>query len=258
MAQWDSGQYLKFERERTQPAVDLAARLDGSPVAHVLDVGCGPGNSTRVLRERFPEARILGVDSSPEMIAAARTTLPEGEFFLCDAGKALPTLGLGRFDVVFSNACIQWIPDHRRLVRDMLSLLRPGGMLAVQTPMQQTEPIHHIIDELVASARWRDCFAAPRLFHNLSPGDYFDLLAETAADFTLWQTTYHHVLASHADIVEWYRATGLRPYLAALSEAERVAFEADVLARVEQAYPRQKDGRIIFRFPRFFFTATAA
>lgn len=258
MVQWDSGQYLKFERERTQPAVDLAARLDGSPVAHVLDVGCGPGNSTRVLRERFPDARILGVDSSPEMIAAARTNLPEGEFALCDAGKELPPLGVGRFDVVFSNACIQWIPDHRRLVRDMLSLLRPGGMLAVQTPMQQTEPIHHIIDELVASARWRDCFAAPRLFHNLSPSDYFDLLAETAADFTLWQTTYHHVLASHADIMEWYRATGLRPYLAALSEADRAVFEADVLARVEQAYPRQQDGRIIFRFPRFFFTATAA
>lgn len=257
MAQWDSAQYLRFERERTQPAIDLAGRIDCPAPRDVLDVGCGPGNSSRVLAERFPEAKILGIDSSPDMIAAAKAGHPDLEFALCDAGKDLPSLGKGRFDVVFSNACIQWIPDHPGLLRGMLALLRPGGVLAVQTPMNYEEPIHRIIADLVAGPKWQGAFANPRIFHNLPPGRYFDLLSELAADFGLWQTTYYHVLGSHADIMEWYRGTGLRPYLSALSEPDKAAFEADVFGEVVQAYPKQRDGRIIFRFPRFFFTATA-
>jgi trans-aconitate 2-methyltransferase len=251
---WDSGQYLKFEVERTQPARDLAARIAVGDVRDVLDVGCGPGNSSRVLAERFPGARVRGIDSSPEMIAAAAAKHGDLEFSLCDAGKDLGKLGR-TFDVVFSNACIQWIPDHPKLVRDMLGLLRPGGVLAVQTPMNYDEPIHKIIAGLVAGEKWQGAFASPRIFYNLRPGEYFDLLAEAAGDFTLWQTTYYHVLRSHADIMEWYRGTGLRPYLSALPEADRAAFEADVFAEVITQYPKQRDGRIIFRFPRFFFTA---
>jgi len=257
MAIWDSAQYLKFEQERTQPAIDLAARAACDAPANVLDLGCGPGNSSRVLAERFPGARILGIDSSPEMIAAARANHPDLKFALCDAARDLPSFGHGVFDVVFSNACIQWIPNHPDLLRDMLSLLRPGGVLAVQTPMNYEEPIHRIIAELVDGEKWAGAFANPRIFHNLLPGQYFDLLSELAAAFALWQTTYYHVLGSHADIMEWYRGTGLRPYLSALPKEERAAFEADVRDRVVQAYPKQKDGRIIFRFPRFFFTATA-
>ena len=257
MADWDSAQYLKFEQERTQPAIDLAGRIAGCAPRDVLDMGCGPGNSSRVLAGRFPEAQILGVDSSPEMIAAAKANHPDLEFALCDAGRQLPSLGQGAFDVVFSNACIQWIPNHPDLLRDMLSLLRPGGVLAVQTPMNYEEPIHRIISELVAGEKWAGAFPNPRIFYNLLPGQYFDLLSELAADFVLWQTTYYHVLGSHADIMEWYRGTGLRPYLSALPDEESAAFEADVRDRVVQAYPKQRDGRIIFRFPRFFFTATA-
>ncbi len=253
---WDSGQYLKFEAQRTQPARDLAARIGREGVRDVLDVGCGPGNSSRVLAERFPGARVRGIDSSPEMIAAARARHPDLEFSLCDAGKELATLGLA-FDVVFSNACIQWIPDHPKLVRELLGLVRPGGVLAVQTPMNYDEPIHTIIAGLVAGEKWRGAFKQPRIFYNLRPGQYFDLLADVAAGFDLWQTTYYHVLPSHAAIMEWYRGTGLRPYLSALPEAQRAVFEADVLAQVVEQYPKQRDGRIIFRFPRFFFTATA-
>ncbi len=257
MTQWDSAQYLRFERERTQPAIDLARRIECAAPREVLDVGCGPGNSSRVLAKRFPGARIHGIDSSPEMIAAARTAHPDLDFSLCDAGRDLGSLGPGRFDVVFSNACIQWIPDHELLLRDLLGLLRPGGVLAVQTPMNDDEPIHRIIEGLVAGETWKGAFAQPRIFYNLRPEAYFDLLAALAADFTLWRTTYFHVLASHAAIMEWYRGTGLRPYLGVLSPAEAAAFEADVLAQVVRQYPKQRDGRIIFRFPRFFFTATA-
>ena len=257
MTNWDSAQYLKFEQERTQPAIDLATRITCNTPHAVLDLGCGPGNSSRVLARRFPGARILGIDSSPEMIDTARGNQPDLDFALCDAGKDLPNLGHGSFDVVFSNACVQWIPDHPGLLRDMLSLLRPGGVLAVQTPMNYEEPIHRIISELVAGTTWKGAFTNPRIFHNLLPGQYFDLLSDLAADFTLWQTTYYHVLGSHADIMEWYRGTGLRPYLCALSEADQATFARDVYDQVVQAYPKQRDGRIIFRFPRFFFTATA-
>ena len=257
MAKWDSGQYLKFEAQRTQPSVDLAARIALDAPGDVLDVGCGPGNSSRVLARRFPGARVHGIDSSPEMIETAKNDLPECAFSLCDAGKDLASLGSACFDVVFSNACIQWIPDHPKLVRELLALLRPGGVLAVQTPMNYEEPIHQIIGELVAGEKWKGAFAQPRIFYNLEPGQYFDLLAEAAADFTLWQTTYYHVLDSHAAIMEWYRGTGLRPYLSVLSQPDKAAFEADVLAQVVARYPKQRDGRIIFRFPRFFFTATA-
>ena len=257
MADWDSAQYLQFAQERTQPAIDLAARIAGCAPRAILDLGCGPGNSSQVLAARFPQAQILGIDSSPEMIAAAKANHPELEFALCDAGRQLPSLGRGVFDVVFSNACIQWIPNHPALLRDMLSLLRPGGVLAVQTPMNYEEPIHRIIAELVAGEKWAGAFPNPRIFYNLPPGQYFDLLSELAADFALWQTTYYHVLGSHAAIMEWYRGTGLRPYLSALPDKESAAFEADVRDQVVRAYPKQKDGRIIFRFPRFFFTATA-
>lgn len=256
MPQWDSGLYLQFERERTQPAKDLAARIPIAAPREVLDVGCGPGNSSRVLAERFPEAHIHGIDRSPEMIAAARAAHGDLEFSLCDAGRELDRLP-HHYDVVFSNACIQWIPDHPALLRTMLALLRPGGVLAVQTPMNDDEPIHKIIGALVTGEKWKEAFPSPRIFYNLQPGQYFDLLTAAAADCSLWQTTYYHVLASHAAIMEWYRGTGLRPYLHALPETQRPDFEADVRAQVVRQYPKQQDGRILFRFPRFFFLATA-
>ncbi len=152
---WDSDLYLQFKAERTQPSIDLVKRIPLSHAAKALDVGCGPGNSSRVLADAFPGARITGVDSSPEMIAAAAAAHPDMTFRLCDAGD-LASLGENGFDIVFSNACIQWVPDHPRLLGDMLSLLRPGGVLAVQIPMNQQEPIHRIVARLAADDEWRD------------------------------------------------------------------------------------------------------
>ncbi|MVB12169.1 Trans-aconitate 2-methyltransferase [Caprobacter fermentans] len=254
MTDWNSSQYLKFSAERTQPAIDLANRIRVETPGKIADIGCGPGNSTEVLLRRFPGAEVLGADSSQEMIEAAKRNLPGLEFRLCDAGRELSALG-GDFGIVFSNACIQWIPNHQKLLRGMMNLLRPGGVLAVQTPMNQEEPIHRIIGEVVGSEKWTSRFPNPRIFHNLTQGEYFDLLSELSSDFTMWQTTYFHRLKSLRDIMEWYRGTGLRPYLAALPEAERAEFERDVFERLEASYPEQKNGEIIFRFPRFFFLA---
>lgn len=257
MAEWNSEQYLKFKRERTQPSIDLARRVPLESPRKILDVGCGPGNSSEVLARIFPGAGVLGIDSSEDMIQAARARHPELSFALCDACTGLPDLDAD-FDLVFSNACIQWIPDHRSLLKRLMARLRPGGTLAVQTPMIQQEPIHQIIRELAESEVWRAELGGLRLFHNLTPGEYFDELAEIAASFSLWTTIYHHVLGSHQDILEWYRGTGLRPYLAALPEDRRAVFEQEVFTRVVECYPPQRNGQIIFRFPRFFFLAQAA
>ncbi|QQO08795.1 methyltransferase domain-containing protein [Breznakiella homolactica] len=254
MPAWDPSQYLKFQRERTQPAIDLAARISlGSP-KKVLDVGCGPGNSTAVLAERFPGAEIIGIDNSPDMIQSARKKMPAVRFECVDAAGNLASLG-GGFDVVFSNACIQWIPDHRGLLPRLMGLLAPGGVLAVQTPMNYKEPIHIIIEEMIGSKKWKTHITNPRVFYNLLPGDYYDLLSGISGNVSLWETTYYHILQSHEDIMEWYRGTGLRPYLEALPEDLRPGFESDVFRRVAEAYPVQENGSVIFRFPRFFFTA---
>lgn len=254
--QWDSAVYLRFKAERTQPSIDLVKRIGLEQPRKLLDVGCGPGNSTQVLADAFPNAlRIIGIDSSPEMIEAAKDDHPDMEFRICDASD-LPSLGEDGFDVVFSNACIQWVPDHPRLIRDMLALLRPGGMLAVQIPMNYQEPIHRIIGELIASDEWRTELASARVFHTLTQEAYFDILAAEAGQFQVWQTTYLHRMPSHEAIMDWYKGTGLRPYLSLLSGERAQAFERAVREEVVKRYPKQRNGEIIFRFPRFFFTAT--
>jgi len=161
----------------------------------------------------------------------------------------------GGYDVAFSNACIQWIPDHPRLLREMLGLLRPGGVMAVQTPMNYEEPIHLIIEEVTTSGKWRPFFPNPRIFHNLTQPEYFDLLAEIASGFALWETVYFHRMDSHEAILEWYKGTGLRPYLNVLPEEKKAEFEYDIRQQVALRYPVQPNGEIIFRFPRFFFLA---
>lgn len=254
MTDWDSSKYLKFGNERTQPAIDLINRIYIEKPKKILDIGCGPGNSSEVLAQRYPDADILGIDNSPAMIKAARELHPDIQFMHCDANKDLLKVGID-FDIVFSNACIQWIPNHDTLLKNTMCLLRPGGVLAVQTPMNYQEPIHQIIKEISTSNKWSSKFENPRVFYNLTQGEYYDLLSNIASDFYMWQTTYFHKMQSHSDIMEWYRATGLRPYLNVLSETDKLDFEKDIYDKLIKAYPKQKNGEIIFRFPRFFFVA---
>lgn len=254
MPEWNAKQYTKFIKERTQPAIDLANRINISDPQDIIDIGCGPANSTRVLYEKFPEAHITGADNSKNMLEQAKSKYPELDFIFFDANSDFSKLK-SKFDVVFSNACIQWIPNHKKLIKNMMSILKGGGMLAVQTPMNYKEPIHIIISELISSKKWRDKFTNPRVFYNLTQGEYFDLLSEVSSDFSIWETVYCHRMASHNSIMEWYKGTGLRPYLEVLNASEAMDFEKDVYNEVEKAYPQQLNGEIIFRFPRFFFTA---
>ena len=255
MSDWNARQYLKFQKERTQPALDLAARLEYDSPAKALDIGCGPGNSTAVVKARFPGAQVIGVDSSQNMVETARKDHPELEFIQWDITTDLDALPHD-FDVVFSNACLQWVPDHSSLLPRLMSFLKPGGLLAVQIPMNYQEPIHRIIETTVSRSPWTEKIPYMRLFYTLTQEEYFDVLSRTASDFTLWQTTYLHRMPSHQAIMDWYSSTGLRPYLnAAVDEAAREEFYQEIFRQVQEAYPVQENGEIIFRFPRFFFIA---
>ncbi len=254
MGVWNSQEYLRFKNERTQPSIDLVNRIPMTNPKSIIDIGCGPGNSSNVLHERFYEARILGVDNSEDMINTAENDYPQLEFLLHDASKGFNYIN-EKFDIVFSNACIQWIPDHKNLLKNMMNLLNEDGFMAIQTPMNYDEPIHKIIGMLASSDKWKDKFDEPRIFYNLTPSEYYDLLSEISSDFNMWNTTYFHRMTSHQSIMDWYKGTGLRPYLSALNYVDRANFEHDVLDEVIKAYPVQMNGEIIFRFPRLFFIA---
>lgn len=191
------------------------------------------------------------------MLEKAEADNPDIEFVLLDAGGDMSGYN-GRFDVVFSNACLQWIPDHEKLLPRLFALLKAGGTLAAQIPMNFEEPIHRMLTELSESAEWRGKLAIPRQFHALSQEKYFDIISGLTDDFEMWQTTYCHRMPDHGAIMEWYKATGMRPYLEALNKSDAAEFERRVGERVEKEYAVRKNGEIIFRFPRFFFVAKKA
>lgn len=256
MPSWQSGQYLKFVGERTRPAVDLAARIDIEAPRRVIDLGCGPGNSTAILRARWPLATLTGLDSSEAMLATARSDQPTGDWQLGDiATWSAPS----PCDVVFSNAALQWVPDHGAVMPHLLAQVAPGGALAWQMPANFDAAPHQLMRELGATAKWRTRFLRPARTWLVQPPEfYYDLLAPLAARLDLWHTDYLHVLAGPEAIIEWYRGSGLRPWLDALADdAEREAFVTDYQALITAAFPRRPDGKVLFPFRRLFLIAYA-
>ena len=252
MSGWSAAQYSKFKQERTIPAIDLANSLKCENVNTVLDIGCGIGNSTAVLAKKFPHAKVTGVDNSDDMLATAKKDNPGIEFIKLDAEKEIGSIK-NRYDVVFSNACIQWIPNHHKLLKDLFSLLNAGGMLAVQIPQQSKHPVHSIIKSLSNSDKWKNKLHVERMYNNLSENEYYDVLSELTDNFRIWETTYFHSMPSYESIIEWYKGTGLRPYLEQLSISDQEVYLYDFMQCLKSIYPMQKNGEIIFRFPRLFF-----
>jgi trans-aconitate 2-methyltransferase len=256
MSAWSATQYLRFADERTRPCRDLVARI-GIPVARrIIDLGCGPGNSTSVLAGRWPDSELTGLDSSPEMLTAAARDYPamhwvQGEIAGWAAGNG------PLFDIVFSNAALQWVDDHAAIFPALLRHVAAGGVLAVQVPAVSDSPSQRAIRDMAASASWRGRFGKPVAdWYSESPSLYYDVLAPEASRLDIWQTEYMHVLGGPEGIVEWYRGTGLRPFLGALpTENDRTEFLAEYLERIRGAYPRRVDGRVLFPFLRTFVIA---
>lgn len=250
MPDWNAAQYLKFEKQRTQPAKDLLMRLKAYTPHTAVDIGCGPGNSTSAIAECFPHTALMGIDSSPDMIQKAKAKYPALSFALCDA------LSLeGKYDLLFSNACLQWIPDHAALIPALMSKLNEAGVLAVQMPMNGEEPLFRIIREVAAEPRWGLQNVKVQPNETLSPAEYFDILAGCSSSFDLWETKYYHPLPDHRALVDWVKGTRIRPYLERLDEAQGIAFEEAIVERAKAAYPTRKSGEVVLGFRRFFFTA---
>ncbi|EXJ70973.1 trans-aconitate 2-methyltransferase [Cladophialophora psammophila CBS 110553] len=257
---WSAAQYLKFEAERTRPARDLVAQVALTTPKRVVDLGCGPGNSTEVLWKQFPQAHVVGLDSSPDMIAKARNRLPHLEFTLGDLSSFEQTGEPA--DLLYSNAVYQWIPHERRVqtFTDLIKTLRPGGVFAFQVPDNFSEPSHIAMREVAEEGPWVDTLrrAHPARKPFQSPQELYDHLKPLCSDINIWHTQYYHVLEDHKAIVEWVKGTGLRPYVDPLSTSEREAFLEEYLKRIENAYPPLVDGKVCLRYPRLFLVAIRA
>jgi trans-aconitate 2-methyltransferase len=254
---WSASQYTKFEDERTRPVRDLLAQVRSQTVARAVDIGCGPGNSTELLKARFPDATVTGMDSSADMIAAAQQRLPGVQFEIDDiAAWRSP----GPYDVILANAALQWVPDHAALLPALLAKLAPGGSLAVQVPDNLEEPAHRLMRQIAADGAWAGKLAGATAARAVRQGAdwYYCTLKEAgAAAADVWRTTYHHPLAGGAGaVVEWFKGTGLRPFLDPLDPAERAAYLARYQAAIAEAYPALPDGTVLLPFPRLFFVAT--
>ena len=257
MSAWSPAQYLTFADERSRPARDLLAAVPLTEVRRAVDIGCGPGNSTELLVARFPEAEITGLDSSPEMLEAARKRLPNVAFVEADVATWRPEAPI---DLLYANATFQWVPDHKAVLKRLFWALPAGGVLAVQMPDNvASEPSHTLMRALASEAPWAEKFREPIARETISaPAGYYDLLQGQASRIDIWHTIYNHPLANVAAIVAMVRSTGLRPYLARLDEDEQKAWLARYEAKLAEAYPPLADGKVLFRFPRLFIVAVRA
>jgi trans-aconitate 2-methyltransferase len=255
---WDPGQYLKFAAPRERPALDLLARIPVGNPGRVYDLGCGSGNTTRLLRQRWPKARITGVDSSPEMLAEARRAPAESkahdplDYVQGDLATWLPG---DPVDLLYSNAALHWIGGHETLFPKLMRALTPQGVLAVQMPTGQDQPRLAVLAELAARPQWRERLV-PLLFPRVgTSADYYDLLAPEVRALDIWQTDYLHVLSGEDPVAEWSRGSSLGPLLAALDPREGEAFYGEYAARMRAAYPKRPDGTTLLSFPRIFIVA---
>lgn len=253
---WTPELYHRFADERLRPALDLLAQVHLSAPEEIVDLGCGSGLSTAPLVARWPTARVVGLDTSPAMLAAAAKAVAGATFAEADATTWTADRPV---DLLFSNALLQWLPDHAALLPRLMAQVAPGGVLAYQMPVNLAEPSHRLMAATAAAMPFSAKFGAAASARSARPevGEIYDILAPYAASVTIWDTVYQHPLADAAAIVALFRSTGLRPWLAPLDEAETATYLAAYEAALAAAYPRRADGMVLLAFPRRFVVAVA-
>jgi trans-aconitate 2-methyltransferase len=256
---WSATQYLKFEAERTRPVRDLIAQIPLKTPKTIVDLGCGPGNSTEVLAKHFPDAHVTGMDSSPDMIEKARKRLPNVEFALGDVASFEQTEPA---DLLFSNAVYQWIPHDQRLgvLTKLVESQKSGGVFAFQAPDNFSESTHVAMRETADQGPWAQKLKTATIFRKgfHSPQELYNAFRPLCSEINVWHTHYYHILKDHQAVVEWVKGTGLQPYLHPLSPLEQEEFLKQYLQRVEKSYTPLDDGKICLRYPRLFLVAVRA
>jgi trans-aconitate 2-methyltransferase len=250
---WDPDRYLAYADERGRPFVELLARVDEPAPATVVDLGCGPGNLTALLAERWPSAALHGVDSSPEMIAKARASHPDVDFEIGDVREWRPGEPV---DVLVSNATLQWVPGHLDLLPGLVDAVRPGGWLAIQVPGNFDQPSHTIRTELAATPPYAAHTGDVAVPTAHDAATYLEELTRLGCAVDAWETTYLHVLRGPDPVFTWVSGTGARPTLQALPDDLRPGFEEEFRARLRTAYP-EADGQVVLPFRRVFVVARA-
>lgn len=255
MVGWSAQQYLKFRDERTRPARDLLAQVAVARPRRVFDLGCGPGNSTELLVARYPDAEVIGVDSSADMLARAGERLPRCKFIQANLATWEPA---DRPDVLFSNAAFQWVPDHQPVLRRLVQTLPPGGVFAAQIgDIGGARPLA-LMQEIAQREPWAANPALRKAVRAPIPSveSYYDLLTPLCTRIDIWHTFYHHPLASPEAIVEWFKGSALQPFLAALEPEATDDFLAVYTAEIARHYRPRVDGQVLLILPRLFIVAT--
>ncbi|MEZ2351007.1 trans-aconitate 2-methyltransferase [Caballeronia sp. RCC_10] len=251
---WQAKQYSLFAAERTRPVRDLLNGAQGAPIRTAVDLGCGPGNSTEALVAYAPEASVIGIDNSQDMIDAARKRLPRVTFELADIAAWDDA---GPCDLILANASLQWVPGHDVLLPRLVDKLAPAGRLAIQMPDNLDEPAHVLMREVASDARWRVRLQGVERTARFSAEWYYGLLKPHCMRVDVWRTTYHHALDGGIDaVVEWFKGSALRPFLAKLDAGEQAEFLSQYRSALASAYTVLDDGSVLLPFPRRFIVAT--
>jgi len=252
---WQPDLYMQFKSERTQPSIDLVSKINKPAPKSIIDFGCGPGNSTQILADRWPEAKIVGIDSSSSMIEKAKQDFPEQEWEVADASTYEP---FKKFDIVYSNAAIQWIPNHKVLLAKFYDMLSDDGVVAVQVPQFWDMQLGKVIENIANQTQWKSKTGnVSELFTIHDYIFYYDIMYDLFNKIEIWETHYLHMMENHMAIIEMMRSTGLKPYFERLADdSEKKEFEDAVLKDLKNVYPRQKNGKVLLPFKRLFFTGS--
>lgn len=251
MSKWDSNQYLRFAEERKQPCIDLMNRLNND-YNSILDVGCGPGNSTKNLKYKYPQAEIVGIDIDDNMLERAKIDCPNTKFIKGSIPDSLGSLE-SKFDLIFLNACIHWIENQKELIEKVYDKLNDDGVFAIQIPLTQKSMFYKNLKALIDD-KWNQLKSIDN-FHNLSADGYYNELIKKFKSVTIWTTNYYHILDRKEDIIEWYKGSGLRPYLHSLTENEKELFLNDLTNIINEKYHTLDDGKVFLIMPRLFLIA---
>lgn len=252
MTTWEPQTYLRYADIRFRAGLDLIARIPKAEYPTIYDLGCGTGHLTHILADTFSKSTVLGVDSSPDMLAEARREFPDLAWRQADITSWTPPAPP---DLIYTNAALQWVPEHQTLLPNLLKTLRPGGVLAMQVPRHFESPSHLGLKELVMQGQWRQRLA-PLLLADIPPPEtYWRWLSPHASDLDLWETIYLQVLDGADPVVNFMRGTALRPFLSVLTEPEATQFVDAFAEAMAVAYPPQRNGQTLFPFRRMFLVA---